>query len=195
MKRYISIFFNIIFIFTIVNGQVSDSLKKGDFAPSWSLKSNQGNFEFLNNWTVKDNRQLRKPMTQPDRHAVIMIFFATWCPPCVKQLDPLEDIFQKYKNKKVKFFIVDITEASRKDSKDKSWPKAEYLFKEKKITIPILNDNIYSAADKYKIKVIPTIFVIDKSQIVRDVIKGFDKEDDFKGTFELSKIIEELTTQ
>jgi len=192
MKRYISIIFNITFVLTIINGQDSDSLKKGDFAPNWSLKSNQGKFEFLNNWTVDSGRQLRKPTTQPDRHVVVMIFFATWCPPCVNQLNLLEDISQQYKNEKIKFFIVDITEASRKKSEDKDWPTAKFLLEEKKFTMPILDDNIYAVASKYEIKAIPTIFLIDKFQTVREVIKGFDKKDDLKGTTELSKIIEEL---
>ena len=195
MKRFISIILNVTFILTIINGQAADSFKKGDIAPNWSLKSNQGKFEFLNNWTVERGRQLRKPSTQPDRHVVVITFFATWCPPCVKQLNPLEDIFKQYKNEKIKFFIVDITEASRKDSKDNDWLTAKSLLKEKKITMPILDDNIYSAASKYEIKAIPTIFVIDKFQTVQEVIKGFDEKDDLKETFKLSKIIEELLAE
>ena len=77
MKRFISIILNVTFILTIINGQATDSFKKGDIAPNWSLKSNQGKFEFLNNWTVEHGRQLRKPSTQPDRHVVVITFFAT----------------------------------------------------------------------------------------------------------------------
>jgi hypothetical protein len=50
---------------SIISGQDSDfSVKKfkvGDVAPNWSLKAESGKFEFLKNWTVKKNRQLRKP--------------------------------------------------------------------------------------------------------------------------------------
>ena len=81
-----------------------EKLKEGDIAPNWSLKSESGDFEFLQNWTVKKNRQLRKPSIQPDRYIVLFTFFATWCPPCVEQLQPLEEVFQKYKNEKIKFF-------------------------------------------------------------------------------------------
>ena len=30
-----------------------EKLKEGDIAPNWSLKSESGDFEFLQNWTVK----------------------------------------------------------------------------------------------------------------------------------------------
>ena len=95
---------------SIISGQDSDfSVKKfkvGDVAPNWSLKAESGKFEFLKNWTVKKNRQLRKPSIQPDRHVVLFTVFATWCPPCVKQLQPLEEVYQKYKDDKIKFFII-----------------------------------------------------------------------------------------
>ena len=80
MKNYI-IHLSIVFSVSIISGQDSDfSVKKfkvGDVAPNWSLKAESGKFEFLKNWTVKKNRQLRKPSIQPDRHVVLFTFFAT----------------------------------------------------------------------------------------------------------------------
>ena len=104
MKNYMSSLFMVL-LFSILVGQedVDHSVKKikvGDVAPNWSIKSESGKFEFLKNWTVKKNRQLRNPSIQTDRHVVLFTFFATWCPPCVKQLEPLEIVYQKYKNKK-----------------------------------------------------------------------------------------------
>ena len=116
-----------VLLFSILVGQedVDHSVKKikvGDVAPNWSIKSESGKFEFLKNWTVKKNRQLRNPSIQTDRHVVLFTFFATWCPPCVKQLEPLEIVYQKYKNKKIKFFIIDGTEHHR-ITWDEAWVK------------------------------------------------------------------------
>ena len=60
---------------------IDPGLKEGDIAPSWALMSGPGKFEFLKTWTEERGKKLRKPMTQPDRHVVVISFFATWCKP------------------------------------------------------------------------------------------------------------------
>ena len=64
-------------------------LEVGDVAPTWALMYAPGKFEFLRNWSeVKidkktgKEKKLRLNVSQPDRHAVVMSFFATWCKPC-----------------------------------------------------------------------------------------------------------------
>jgi thiol-disulfide isomerase/thioredoxin len=38
-------------------------------------------------------------------------YWATWCPPCVKEIPDFVDVQEKYKNEKVKFIFVSIDEA------------------------------------------------------------------------------------
>ena len=52
-------------------------LKPGDIAPSWALMYAPAKFEFLKNWTVKRGAKLRKFKSQPNRHVVVVSFFAT----------------------------------------------------------------------------------------------------------------------
>ena len=92
---------------------VDPGLKAGDIAPSWALMSGPGKFEFLKTWTEEKGKKLRKPMTQPDRHVVVLSFFATWCKPCMKELPHLQNLYEKYEGEKIKFFMIDITEATR----------------------------------------------------------------------------------
>ena len=88
-------------------------LKIGDEAPSFALMYAPGKFEFLKNWSEAEGKKLRKNVTQPNRHAVILSFFATWCQPCMKELPLLEQVYQEYKDTRIKFFLVDITDATR----------------------------------------------------------------------------------
>ena len=81
-------------------------LEVGDVAPTWALMYAPGKFEFLRNWSeVKidektgKEKKLRLNVSQPDRHAVVMSFFATWCKPCMKELPILEEVYQEYKDK------------------------------------------------------------------------------------------------
>jgi len=167
-------------------------LKPGDLAPSWALMYAPGKFEFLKNWTVERNLKLRKFMSQPDRYPVVLSFFATWCVPCMKELPHLENVYQAYKNEKVKFFLVDITEATRTGENENS-PKAGPFLAEKGVTIPILYDNRGVAKERYGAKTLPRLFVIDKFQIIREVRQGFHEDEDLEG--ELSAIIDELMAE
>ena len=167
-------------------------LKPGDLAPSWALMYAPGKFEFLKNWTVERNLKLRKFMSQPDRYPVVLSFFATWCVPCMKELPHLENVYQAYKNEKVKFFLVDITEATRTGENENS-PKAGPFLAEKGVTIPILYDNRGVAKERYGAKTLPRLFVIDKFQIIREARQGFHEDEDLEG--ELSALIDELMAE
>ncbi len=167
-------------------------LKPGDLAPSWALMYAPGKFEFLKNWTVERDKKLRKFMSQPDRYPVVLSFFATWCVPCMKELPHLENVYQAYKDEKVKFFLVDITEATRTGGNENS-PKAGPFLAEKGVTIPILYDNRGVAKERYGAKTLPRLFVIDKFQIIREVRQGFHEDEDLEG--ELSVLIDELMAE
>lgn len=171
-------------------------LKPGDLAPSWALMSgsiNSGKFEFLKTWTVERDKRLRKPITQPNRHPVILSFFATWCKPCMKELPHLENVYQKYKNQQVKFFLVDITEATRNNEGYKDSPEAGAFLAKKGITIPILFDKRGVAKERYGAKTLPRLFVIDKFQTIRSIRQGFHEDEDLEG--ELSALIDELLAE
>ena len=168
-------------------------LKPGDLAPSWALMYAPGKFEFLKNWTVERDKNLRKFMSQPDRYPVVLSFFATWCVPCMKELPHLENVFQAYKNEKVKFFLVDITEATRSTGENKNSPKAGPFLAEKGVTIPILYDNRGVAKERYGVKTIPRFFVIDKFQIIREAKVGYMEGEDIEG--ELTALIDELMAE
>ena len=197
MKIFSLFIITFLLLFNFSKSQTTDTLKIGDLAPNWSLKSINGELEFLHNWTVKKNRQLRKPTKQPNKHVVVITFFGTWCPPCVKQLNPLEKVYQKFKDENVKFFIIDNTEYLREDPTNdwdgfRNAPTAGELFKEMNIDITVLEDINISVSKKYEITAVPKIFIIDKNQDIRKIITGYDDKDNSKLIMELSIIIEKL---
>ncbi len=186
MRNYI-LCISIVLLISLIKGQDSDvsviKFKVGDVAPNWSLKTESGKFEFLKNWTVKKHRQLRKPSIQPDRYVVLFVFFATWCPPCVDQLQPLEEVYQKYKNDKIKFFIIDETDP------DSDAPDTRTMLSEKNITMPYVVDD-WKIGSRYGVRAIPTIFIVDKYGIIQNIRVAFNEDEDFMA--ELSGIIDPL---
>ena len=172
---------------------VDPGLKAGDIAPSWALMSGPGKFEFLKTWTEEKGKKLRKPMTQPDRHVVVLSFFATWCKPCMKELPHLQNLYEKYEGEKIKFFMIDITEATRTVRGLEDSPKAGPFLADKGITMPILNDSRGVAKKRYGAKTLPRLYVVDKYRTIRLAKKGFDEGEDFEG--ELISVIDELLNE
>ena len=168
-------------------------LKPGDIAPSWALMYAPAKFEFLKNWTVDRGAKLRKFKSQPNRHVVVVSFFATWCKPCMKELPLLQNLYQKYDGQRVKWFLVDITEATRTSPGFEDSPVAGPFLAKKGITMPILNDNRGVAKERYGAKTLPRLFVIDKFQTIRLTKRGFHEGEDFEG--EISTVVEELLAE
>jgi len=172
---------------------IDPGLKIGDIAPSWALMVGPGQFEFLKNWTEVKGKRLRKPMSQPDRYVVVMSFFATWCKPCMKELPHLQNIYDNYKSERIKFFLIDITEATRTVKGLENMPKAGPFLAKKGLTMPILYDSRGVAKERYGAKTLPRLYVVDKYRTIRLAKKGFADGEDFEG--EVSAVIDKLLAE
>ncbi|MFQ6614499.1 MAG: TlpA disulfide reductase family protein, partial [Fidelibacterota bacterium] len=149
------------------------TLHVGDLAPSWAIMKAPGKFEFSRNWTVERGKPLRKPQTQPKRHVVVMSFFATWCKPCMKELPHLQKVYESFQGQDVKFFLVDITEATRNTKGFEDSPKAKPFLAKKGVTMQILYDTRGMTKKKYGVETLPRLFIIDKYQTIRLIKHGF----------------------
>mgnify|MGYP003972450663 FL=1 len=176
------------------NGDEKD-LKVGDVAPSWALMYAPGQFEFLKNWSEEDVKRLRKFTSQPDRHAVLMSFFATWCQPCMKELPILENVYQKYKDERIKFFLVDITEATRTNPGYEDMPKAGPFLKKKGVSMQILFDTRGTVMKRYNAQTLPRLFMMDGNRQLTLTRRGFHAGEEEKFTKELSEEIERLLAE
>jgi len=171
-------------------------LKIGDEAPSFALMYAPGKFEFLKNWTEVEGKKLRKNVTQPNRHAVILSFFATWCQPCMKELPLLEQVYQEYKDTRIKFYLIDITDATRNNPgevfgmKYSDAPQAEGFLKKKGMTMPILYDRRGHTMKRYNAMKLPRLFVMDGYRKLTFMRKGFHEGEEEKFVRELSEEID-----
>ena len=173
----------------------SKDLKVGDIAPSWALMYAPGQVEFLKNWSEEEGKRLRKFTSQPDRNAVVMSFFATWCQPCMKELPILEDVYQKYKDERVKFFLVDITEATRTNPGYEDMPKAGPFLKKKGVSMQILFDTRGTVMKRYNAQTLPRLFIMDGNRQLTLTRRGFHAGEEEKFTKELSEEIERLLAE
>lgn len=161
-----------------------DSLKVGDIAPTFSLPDLDNQYIFLRDICGK---KLRKPWINKTKHVVILSFFATWCGPCKREIPYLEKLKVQYKNKPIKFFLVDVGE-------DPSIIKP--FIKKNGIKIQVLTDRYMQTAQKYGAQSLPRLAVIDKDGTIVELKRGFRNGEVFMS--DLQKLLDPLlanTTQ
>ncbi|MEE9167318.1 MAG: TlpA disulfide reductase family protein [Candidatus Neomarinimicrobiota bacterium] len=165
-------------------------LKPGDEAPRFALLAMDGGYELLTKWS---GVTLSRPASQPVRHVVLVSFFATWCQPCMKELPHLQNLYEKYEGEDVRFFLIDITEATRTVEVYEDSPQAGPFLEKKGITIPILQDVYGMVKKSYGVTTLPRLFVIDKLRKIRLTKRGFHEGEDFEG--ELAVMIDSLLVE
>lgn len=138
-------------------------LKEGDDAPTFYLRSVDNTDFFLRDWC---GRKLRKPWIHKTKYTIILSFFATWCIPCLKEIPHLEHIANKYKNERVRIFLIDVKE-------DKETVK-KFLIKNK-IHLPVLLDRYGMVSKKYGVSSLPRLIIIDKSGKIALVKHGYSE--------------------
>jgi peroxiredoxin len=109
-------------------------------------KRQQANFTLTDlqgkSWTLKDLRG----------KVVIVNFWATWCPPCRKEMPDLDALYQQYKDQG--FVILAIS--------DEEVGKVSPFIEQRKISYPILLDPGRKVNDLFQVEGIPKSFVYDR---------------------------------
>jgi len=163
----------IIFIFfmsSIANAKSDSKTLEGKTAPHWSLKTFEGKFEHLGNYTAPENKKFKN---KDGRKVVVQSFFASWCQPCIKEIGELQKIQEEFSENDIKFFLINLTDYFRnKDGatkKFKNAPNAEEFLKEKGLDkITVVNDPTGRTARSYNISdVLPRLFILDKYRTIR----------------------------
>ena len=83
---------------------------------------------------------------------VLVNFWATWCPPCRKEMPDLETLYERFKDKG--FVILAIS--------DEEQGKVQPFIKERSITYPVLLDPGRTVNDVFEVEGIPKSFVYDR---------------------------------
>jgi peroxiredoxin len=83
---------------------------------------------------------------------VLVNFWATWCPPCRKEMPDLQALYDKYKDQG--FLVLSIS--------DEEMDKVSPFIAERKITYPVLLDPGRKVNDDFVVEGIPKSFVYDR---------------------------------
>ncbi len=149
MKKlsFIILFFCLpLFIFAC--GQETAILHLGDPAPDFSLIDLQGK-----TWTLSELKG----------QVVFINFWATWCPPCLKELPSMQKLYTILPAEKFKMLAI--------LNKDET-ALANLVVKQKGITIPILDDSQNIVGPNYSLTGLPETFIINKEGLLVEKFIG-----------------------
>jgi peroxiredoxin len=84
---------------------------------------------------------------------VLVNFWATWCPPCQKEIPDLETLYERFKDQGLLILAVSDEDAS----------KVKPFMEKRKVTYPVLLDPGRKVNELFQIEGIPKSFVYDRS--------------------------------
>lgn len=111
---------------------------------------------------------------------VVIDFWATWCPPCVRSLPVLIEVTKAFQDQGVVFYAIN----AREDA-----AKIQEFLKSKELNLPTLLDADGAVMKLYGVQSIPQSVVIDKEGIIRGVHVGFSPDLKSKLTSELEALV------
>lgn len=123
---------------------------KGHMAPDFALK------DISSGKTVK--------LSDYKGRAIVLNFWATWCPPCKTEIPWFEDLADKYRSQGLEVIGVAMDDASEKDIAS--------FAKDMKMNYPVLLGK-EEVSDLYGgVEMLPTTFYIDRSGKITDHVLG-----------------------
>jgi len=125
------------------------ALKSGDAFPKTAVTDREG-----------------KPVTLPEDfkgQVVLVHFWATWCPFCIKEIRALESIYGMYREKGLTALSVNVGEDNQ--------TIAAFL-KNETVSYPILMDRNSEAARKCGVTGLPMTFICDRNGVIKYKILG-----------------------
>jgi cytochrome c biogenesis protein CcmG/thiol:disulfide interchange protein DsbE len=97
--------------------------------------------------------------------AVLVNFWASWCPPCQAEMPAIEKVNRSYQDLGLEVLGVNTTDQD-------SQTAAEAFIQENGFTFPILLDYTGAVSADYNLRGLPSSFFIDRDGVIRSVVVG-----------------------
>ncbi|OGC23387.1 hypothetical protein A2291_06495 [candidate division WOR-1 bacterium RIFOXYB2_FULL_42_35] len=115
------------------------------------------------NFILEDLNGVSHALLKYEGKVVLLNFWATWCPPCRSEMPSMQKLYETWDRDKFVMLAVNVNQ-------DKV--TVNTFAKQNNYTFPILLDLNGEIAGKYRIRGIPTTFLIDKDGKIITKIVG-----------------------
>jgi len=120
--------------------------------------------EITPDFTLKDLKGMEVNLKEFRGKVVLLNFWATWCPPCRKEIPSMVELYKRYKDKGVEIIGVNLDKIDRSG--------VEKFNSEYNINFPILLDPSGRVAALYGIVALPTTLLLDRKGKIRTRVTG-----------------------
>lgn len=133
-----------------------DNVEKSQQGPSEGNKS--PGFSYINDEDEKIN------LSDLEGKVVFLNFWASWCPPCKKEMPAIQNIFEKYNynEEEIKVISINIQEQHN---------QIQSFMSSNNLSFPVIKDP-GTLAQNYGVRGIPSSFFLDKEGIIRVIHTG-----------------------
>lgn len=119
---------------------------------------------------------------------VFLNFWATWCPPCQKEMPDIESLYREYNVNKGEVIFIGVANPRSEDNKNTREVDKDGVISflsENKYTFPVVFDQTGEVFAQYRISALPTTFIIDKKgningyapgMLTKDIMKNIIKQ-------------------
>lgn len=108
-------------------------------APDFSLEALEGGNRTLQDYLGK---------------VVLINFWATWCPPCLREMPGMQKLYNRYQAKGFDIVAISLDQGGRAVVKK--------FIDENKLTFPVVLDPAQTAKSSYKVRALPTNYLLDR---------------------------------
>ncbi len=95
--------------------------------------------------------------------AVLVNFWATWCPPCRAEMPAIQRVYDRYRDQGFTVLAVDLQESDA---------QVAAFAEDMGLTFPILMDRDGSVFARYRVMALPSTFFVDRDGIIRELTVG-----------------------
>lgn len=99
-------------------------------------------------------------------NVLLLNFWATWCPPCNREIPTIQTLYETMKGEKFEIMAVDLGESAK---------SVQSFLHQNEISYPVYIDPKSSLTGGYASRGIPTTYILDKSgKFIAMIIGSFD---------------------
>ncbi len=113
--------------------------------------------------TTLDGRTLR--LHDLRGQAVILNFWASWCPPCKAEMPALQRVYEDYRDRGLVVVAVNVTAQDAR-------PNVEAFVADYGLTFPVPLDLDARVASAYRVHSLPTTYFVGPDGVIHDIVIG-----------------------